>query len=56
VQYFYDAIVLASVNEIEELTTGLSSKIWQKITILDRALTRFGYRSPPPSAPSVARA
>jgi hypothetical protein len=56
VQYFDDAIVLASVNEIEDLTTGLSSKIWQKITILDRALTRFGYRSPPPSAPSVARA
>lgn len=56
VQYFDDAVVLASVNEIEELTTGLSSKIWQKITILDRALTRSGYRSPPPSAPSVAAA
>jgi hypothetical protein len=56
VQYFDDAVVLASVNEIEDLTTGLSSKIWQKITILDRALTRAGYRSPPPRAPSVAPA
>jgi hypothetical protein len=56
VQYFDDAVVLAGVNEIEGLTTGLSSKIWQKITILDRALTRSGYRSPPPSAPSVATA
>jgi hypothetical protein len=56
VQYFDDAVVLASVNEIEGLTTGLSSKIWQKITILDRALTRSGYRSSPPSAPSAATA
>ena len=53
VQYFDDAVVLAGVTEIEDLTTGLSSKIWQKITILDRALTRSGYRSPPspPDAP-----
>jgi hypothetical protein len=38
VQYFDDPVVLAGVNEIEGLTTGLSSKIWQKITILDRAV------------------
>ena len=31
VQYFDDPILLASVNEIESLTTGLSTKIWQKI-------------------------
>jgi hypothetical protein len=37
VQHFNDGIVLASVNEIEELTTGLSGKIWQKITIVERA-------------------
>jgi hypothetical protein len=30
-----DAIVIDAVNDIEELTTSLSSKIWQKITILD---------------------
>ena len=37
VQHFDDAQVLAAVNEIEDLTTGLSGKIWQKITILERA-------------------
>jgi hypothetical protein len=37
VQHFNDSVVLGAVNEIEELTTGLSGKIWQKITILDRA-------------------
>ncbi len=37
VQDFNDPVVLGSVNEIETLTTGLSGKIWQKITILDRA-------------------
>ena len=29
-----DATVVAAVNEIESLTTGLSRKVWQKITIL----------------------
>jgi hypothetical protein len=42
VQYFDDAVVLSGVNEIEDLTTGLSSKIWQKITILDRAPPQSG--------------
>lgn len=31
-----DEIVLSAVNEIEELTTGLSRKIWQKIDILNK--------------------
>ena len=35
VQHFNDEVALASVNEIESLTTGLSQKIWQKIMILD---------------------
>jgi len=30
-----DAVVVEAVNDIERLTTNLSSKIWQKITILD---------------------
>jgi hypothetical protein len=30
-----DAVVIEAVNDIERLTTSLSSKIWQKITILD---------------------
>jgi len=37
-QHFNDGIVLGAVNEIETLTTGLSGKIWQKITILDRSM------------------
>jgi hypothetical protein len=40
VQRFDDSVVLAGVNEIEGLTTALSGKIWQKITILERATAR----------------
>jgi quercetin dioxygenase-like cupin family protein len=29
-----DSVALASVNEVEDLTTGLSRKIWQKLMIL----------------------
>ena len=36
VQYFQDDIVLRAVDEVENLASGLSRKIWQKITILDR--------------------
>ena len=35
VQRFDDAVALAAVNEVENLTTGLSRKIWQKVMILD---------------------
>jgi hypothetical protein len=34
VQRFDDPVALSAVNEIEELTTGLSRKIWQKLTVL----------------------
>jgi len=40
VQTFNDPMVLSTVNEIETLTTGLSGKIWQKITLLERVTTR----------------
>jgi len=40
VQRFDDSVILAGVNEIEGLTTGLSGKIWQKITILERTAGR----------------
>jgi hypothetical protein len=39
VQKFDDPVALAAVNEVEELTTGLSRKIWQKIMILNVILT-----------------
>ncbi len=33
-----DPVVLAAVDEVEGLTTGLSAKLWQKIFILDKAI------------------
>ena len=35
-QNFRDHVVLATVNDLETLTTGLSRKIWQKIIILEQ--------------------
>ena len=40
VQHFKDPVVLAAVNEIETLVTGLSGKIWQKIGMLERIVAR----------------
>ena len=36
VQRFDGPVTLSAVNDVEELTNGLSRKIWQKIMILDR--------------------
>jgi hypothetical protein len=36
VQHFDDPVTLAAVNDVESLTTGLSGKVWQKITLLER--------------------
>ncbi len=47
VQDFDDPITISAVNEVENLTTGLSGKIWQKIMILDRELAELG---PTPAA------
>lgn len=38
VQRFDDPVTLGAVNEVENLTNGLSRKIWQKIMILDRII------------------
>jgi len=39
-QSFRDPVVVANVNEIEQLTTNLSRKVWQKIMLLkDHTLT-----------------
>jgi hypothetical protein len=40
VQRFDDPVVLGAVNEIETLATGLSGKVGQKITLLERATSR----------------
>jgi hypothetical protein len=37
VQHFNDPVVLVAVNEIEGLAATTSSKLWQKITLLQRA-------------------
>lgn len=44
-QSIQDPVIIDTVNELEELSTNLSRKIWQKIMILDTATG---------SAPSVA--
>jgi hypothetical protein len=36
VQDFPDAVALEAVDQVEDLASGLSRKIWQKIMILDR--------------------
>jgi hypothetical protein len=36
VQHFDDSDAVAAVSEVEQLTTGLSRKIWQKIMILEQ--------------------
>jgi hypothetical protein len=38
VQKFDDPVALSAVNEVEDLTNGLSRKIWQKIMILNALL------------------
>jgi hypothetical protein len=43
VQRFDDSVALQAVNEVEELTTGLSRKVWQKLTVL--------YAMPPLASP-----
>jgi hypothetical protein len=41
VQNFNDPVTLAAVDEVQDLTGGLSQKIWQKIMIFDRAVQRL---------------
>jgi hypothetical protein len=45
-----DAVVVDAVNDIERLTTNLSSKIWQKITILDAGRNTAGAAAERPKA------
>lgn len=41
-QYFPDATVVAAVNDVEQLTTNLSRKIWQKIVLVQPAVSMNG--------------
>jgi hypothetical protein len=58
VQRFDDAVALAAVNEVEGLTTGLSRKIWQKLTVLyavpSGAAAAPAAASPPAAPPPAA--
>ena len=36
VQSFQDPVVLDAVDDMEDLTTGISRKVWQKITLIDQ--------------------
>ena len=37
VQRFDDPVAISAVDEIEDLTTGLSRKVWQKIMLITQA-------------------
>jgi hypothetical protein len=54
VQKFDDPVALAAVNDVEQLTTGLSRKIWQKIMILNSAMSEASGRLPEGLRPAHA--
>lgn len=62
VQGFQDTVLLDAVDDVEDLTAGLSRKIWQKITILENlgralpALESFTDADTPPDARSATTA
>ena len=43
IQGFHDPVATAAVDDIENLTTGLAAKIWQKIMILQQPTTVPGH-------------
>ncbi len=49
VQRFDDAASVAAVSELEQLTTGLSRKIWQKIIAARTGPTDFPFKQEPPT-------
>jgi len=42
VQQFDEPVTLSAVNDVEQLTNGLSRKVWQKIVILERLAPSLG--------------
>jgi hypothetical protein len=55
VQRYADPVVLSAVDEIEDLTSGLSRKIWQKMTMLNQARARAQDETRSAALPSAAR-
>jgi hypothetical protein len=54
VQDFPDAGAIASVDEVENLTSGLSRKIWQKLTIVQAERGPAQRPVPPREAPRIS--
>jgi hypothetical protein len=50
VQGFEDPVLLDAVDDVEDLTAGLSRKIWQKITILEHVRRSLDEEAVPPGA------
>lgn len=46
-----DGVILQAVNDIEQLTNGLSRKIWQKIMMLDDDITAVDQNQHSPETP-----
>jgi hypothetical protein len=55
VQDFADPPTLAGADQFENLATGLTQKIWQKLMILDRVQGGPGIEAPAPSRPPAAK-
>lgn len=57
IQGFQDTVLLNAVDDVEDLTAGLSRKIWQKITILENLGRAFPAleASPAAGAPPATR-
>jgi len=51
VQDFQDTVLLDAVDDVEDLTSGLSRKIWQKITILGNLTQAMPAEDPTSSVP-----
>lgn len=49
-QEFDDPVTLSAVNDVEELTSRLARKVWQKIIILERLSPQTEMPPPPPGA------
>jgi len=52
VQGFQDPVLLDAVDDVEDLTAGLSRKIWQKISLLENLSKSPGASSSPGSSPA----
>jgi hypothetical protein len=50
-QFLQDPVILGAVDEIQDLTSSLSQKIWQKITTIELYQERVGHADASPAPP-----